>query len=172
MKVYVIMGVAGCGKSTVGREAAKRLNIPFLEGDHFHPKSNIKKMSRGTPLNDEDRMPWVEAMIQTCQGTASKSDGKDAPMILACSALSKTVRQRLREGLNDRCQFIHLHGAQGMIERRLSERSGHFFKADLLASQFAALDMPQRAITLDVFQPVDILAQQVCDIIQSEDQAE
>ncbi len=160
------MGVAGCGKSTVGREAAAQLNIPFLEGDDFHPASNVAKMSRGIALTDEDRMPWVDAMVKACWNTPDSR-----AIILACSALSKTVRDRLRIGLKNQCQFIHLHGDESMIEKRLKERSGHFFKADLLASQFAALDMPQGAMTLDIFQPVEVLTQKVCSIIQSENQA-
>lgn len=165
------MGVAGCGKSTVGRKAAERLNIPFLEGDDFHPKFNVEKMSSGTALTDEDRLPWVGAMLGACKNASSNSKEKTTPMILACSALSNTVRQRLRAGLNNHCQFIHLHGDKNKIAQRLSDRKGHFFKPELLTSQFEALDMPRRAITLDIFQPVDVLAQQVCNIIQSENQA-
>lgn len=161
------MGVAGCGKSTLGREAAAQLNIPFLEGDDFHPASNVAKMSNGIALTDEDRMPWVDAMVIACWNTNHDT----GPIILACSALSKTVRKRLRAGLKDQCQFIHLHGDQAMIKRRLSERSGHFFKADLLASQFAALDIPENAVTLDIFQPLEVLSQQLIDIITSENQA-
>jgi gluconokinase len=169
MKVYILMGVSGCGKSTIGREAAKRLNIPFLEGDDFHPKSNIEKMSNGLALYDDDRMPWVDVMVQACK-SSSPTEGKQAVIILACSALSKRVRQRLRNGLNDKCRFIHLHGDKEKIKQRLSERKGHFFKAELLASQFDTLDIPQDADRLDIFLPIDILAAKVCDIIQSENQ--
>jgi len=161
------MGVAGCGKSTVGRETAAQLNIPFLEGDDFHPASNVSKMSSGQALIDKDRLPWVDAMVKACWNTGPETGA----IILACSALSKIVRRRLRAGLKNQCQFIHLHGEKAMIEKRLVERSGHFFKADLLASQFAALDMPKNAITLDIFQPVELLSQQLVDIITSEHQA-
>ena len=160
------MGVAGCGKSTVGRSAAKQLAIPFLEGDDFHPETNVAKMSGGVALTDDDRRPWVSAMIEACKGTDTKT-----PIILACSALSETVRNWLRIGLKGDCRFIHLHGDEKLIAQRLLERSGHFFKAELLASQFAALDMPQNAITLDVFQSIDTLTQEICGIIQSENQA-
>ena len=170
MKVYILMGVSGCGKSTIGREAAKRLNIPFLEGDDFHPKSNIEKMSNGLALCDDDRMPWVDLMVQACKDVALPPGGKDAAIILACSALSERVRQRLRSGLNNKCRFIHLNGNKEKIEQRLSERKGHFFKAELLASQFEALDIPQDADRLDIFLPIDILAAKLCDIIQSENQ--
>lgn len=161
------MGVAGCGKSTIGRKAAAQLDIPFLEGDDFHPPSNVAKMSSSQALTDEDRMPWVDAIVKACWNSSHTSDA----IVLACSALSKTVRERLRTGLKNQCQFIHLHGHDTLIKKRLMERSGHFFKADLLASQFAALDMPQNAITLDIFQPVEILNQQLTNIITSENQA-
>lgn len=150
----------------MGRAAAKQLNIPFLEGDDFHPGSNVAKMSGGVALTDDDRKPWVEAMVEACQAANNTT-----PIILACSALSQTVRNWLRTGLKGDCHFIHLHGDEKLIEKRLSDRSGHFFKTGLLASQFAALDIPKDAITLDVFQPVNALAQQLCGIIQSENQA-
>ena len=171
MKTYIIMGVAGCGKSTIGREAAKRLNIPFLEGDDFHPQANVEKMSSGIPLCDDDRMPWVDLMVQACKDAASHSNSKENAIILACSALSKTVRERLRKGLNQQCHFIHLHGDKDKIEQRLADRKGHFFKAGLLASQFEALDIPQNADRLDIFQPINALADQLCAIIQLENQA-
>ncbi|WP_034387267.1 gluconokinase [Hellea balneolensis] len=167
MTVYILMGVAGCGKSTVGGAAAKQLNIPFLEGDDFHPTANVEKMRTGTALTNADRLPWVDAIIQACKVTEEKS----AIMILACSALSKVVRDRLQSGLNNQCHFIHLHGDQEKIAQRLAARKGHFFKPELLSSQFKALDNPQDAITLDIFRPVDVITQKVCDIIQSEHQA-
>lgn len=170
MKVYILMGVAGCGKSTIGRAAAKRLNIPFLEGDDFHPESNIEKMSNGLALCDDDRMPWIKRMVQACIDGTLTTGEKDAAIILACSALSERARQGLRSGLNDKCRFIHLHGDKEKIQQRLSDRKGHFFKAELLASQFDALDIPHDADRLDIFLPIDVLVEQVCDIIQSENQ--
>lgn len=167
MTVYILMGVAGCGKSTVGRAAADILSIPFLEGDKFHPEANLAKMASGYALTNEDRMPWVDAMIAGCKAL----DAEIYPIILACSALSIPVRQRLREGLNNACRFIHLHGHEDVLIRRLSERKGHFFKANLLTSQFVALDIPREAITLDLMQSVETLAAEVCDIIRSENEA-
>lgn len=165
MTIYILMGVAGCGKSTVGSAAAQNLGIPFFEGDDYHSALNIAKMSSGVPLSDDDRMPWVEAIIAAC----SVSPNEDK--ILACSSLSKIVRQKLRAGFNGNCEFIHLHGDHITLKQRLSDRSGHFFKTDLLASQFAALHMPRRAITLNIDQPLDTLVQQVCDIIALKKQA-
>ena len=145
MTVYIIMGVSGCGKSTVGSKAAEQLDIPFLEGDDFHPATNITKMSGGIALTDKDRMPWVDAMVKSCNLAVPHSQKTKQSVILACSALSETVRERLRKG--------------------------HFFTVDLLASQFAALDIPRGAVTLDIAQSLDELVTQLCDIIESEDEA-
>lgn len=171
MTVYILMGVAGCGKSTIGREAAKQLNIPFLEGDDFHSEFNIAKMSNGIALTNDDRMPWVDAMVEACRTESARFQQEGTPLILACSALSKAVRQRLRAGLHDQCRFIHLHGDHATLKERLSDRKGHFFKPELLASQFEALEIPQSATTLDIFQPIDVLTQQLYEIIQSENKA-
>lgn len=160
MIIYIIMGVAGCGKSTVGRAAADRLGIPYLEGDDFHSVHNVEKMRSGNALTNEDRMPWVDAMVAACLAQTSDQT------ILACSALSEVVRDRLRDGLNGACQFVHLHGDQAILSQRLSDRKGHFFKADLLASQFAALDMPRDAITLDIADPIEGLVRQVIEILE------
>lgn len=171
MTVYILMGVSGCGKSTVGSKAAEQLDIPFLEGDDFHPATNITKMSGGIALTDKDRMPWVDAMVKSCNLAVPHSQKTKQSVILACSALSETVRERLRKGLNHPCRFIHLHGDQAVLKKRLSDRKGHFFKVDLLASQFTALDIPRGAVTLDIAQSLDELVTQLCDIVQSEDEA-
>ena len=171
MTVYILMGVSGCGKSTIGRKAAERLDILFLEGDDFHPDFNIAKMSNGIALTDTDRMPWVDAMVKSCNQALPDSRQAEKSIILACSALSETVRERLREGLTDPCRFIHLHGEQAVLKKRLSDRKGHFFNPDLLASQFAALDIPRGAATLNITQSVEVLVRQLIEIIQSEDKA-
>ncbi len=160
MSIYIIMGVAGCGKSTVGRAAADHLCLPYLEGDDFHSAHSVEKMRSGNALTNEDRMPWVDAMVAACLAQTSDQT------ILACSALSEVVRDRLRDGLNGACEFIHLHGDQAILSQRLSDRKGHFFKPDLLASQFAALDMPRDAIILDIVDPIEELVHQVVDLIR------
>lgn len=165
------MGVAGCGKSTIGRAAADRLKIPFLEGDDFHPEINITKMSQGIPLTDEDRMPWIENIAQACREKATVSAETETSLILACSALSKTVRKTLRQKLGNSCEFIYLHGDKDLIAKRLSQRQGHFFKPELLGSQFSALDIPNKALRLDIAEPIDILVKQLRAFIALKNQA-
>ncbi|MEP3889528.1 MAG: gluconokinase [Hellea sp.] len=171
MTVYILMGVSGCGKSTVGRQTAERLKILFLEGDDFHPDTNIAKMSNGIALSDRDRGPWVDAMIKACNIAGPQSQHPQSSIILACSALSETVRERLRKGLAHKCHFIHLQGDHAVLEKRLLDRKGHFFKPELLSSQFAALDIPRSAATLDISQPIDALVSQLIEIIHLEDEA-
>ena len=171
MTTYVIMGVAGCGKSTIGRQAAQALGLPFLEGDDYHSAENIEKMDAGSALTHEDRLPWVDAMVAACKAVSPPSKEKEFSVILACSALTKLVRSRLREGLDQDCAFIHLHGDQNSIHNRLTARKGHFFRADLLASQFETLEIPEGAVSLDIELPIEVLTEQLCEIIRSENDA-
>jgi gluconokinase len=163
MTVFVIMGVSGAGKTTVGVEAARRLDLPFFEGDSFHPKANIEKMSSGIPLTDADRVPWIDALTS---GVNDRADPKRGA-IVACSALSRFVRQRIRERMHDAVNFILLHGAPQIIEERLSTRPTHYMKAGMLASQLAALQMPRDAYCVDVARPLDEVVQDVVDHINS-----
>lgn len=140
MSVVVIMGVAGSGKSTIGRCLSGRLHVPFLEGDDYHPPSNIKKMTDGVPLTDADRLPWIDAIA------AAVNTGGAPVSILACSALTDSVRTHLKSGLTHPAYFVHLTGGQDAIRRRLENRTDHFFAPDLLESQFAALQRPEDAI--------------------------
>ncbi len=160
MTIYIIMGVAGTGKTTVGQASAKKLNLPFLDADDFHPEENIAKMRGGDPLNETDRVPWTQAIT-----THISQKYNRANVLLACSALSKATRSRLRAGLSGNCVFIHLHGDCHILKERLSARKGHMFSVDLLASQFTALQMPKRAHILDIDQPVESLVTQICDLI-------
>lgn len=161
MTVFVIMGIAGCGKTTVGTLTADMLKVSFYDADDFHPPLNIAKMSSGVPLAEEDRVSWTDAI---CKKLVKKA-GKET-IILACSALSKATRSRLRGGLSGHCQFIHLHGDITTLKRRLKARKDHFFSVDLLASQFSALAMPRRALTLDIKLPPDQLAQKIVAYIK------
>ena len=129
------MGVAGSGKTVVGEALAERLGLPLLEGDQFHPKANIEKMSSGMPLTDDDRWPWLDAIARAM---------RDAPggVIVACSALRRTYRDRLRAGAGKPVVFIFLDGSRETIAARLGARKGHFMPPSLLASQFATLEPP------------------------------
>lgn len=161
MTAFILMGVAGSGKTTVGKHVAARLSLPFFEGDEFHPKENVDKMSSGIPLTDADRGPWIDSIV----AALNKNDATDA--IVACSALSEFVRNRLRTGLKRAPQFVWLSGDPELIEQRLQTRPQHYMKAGMLASQFAALQAPDTAHRIDIRKPVDQVVADVIDIIEN-----
>ncbi|MEV5458873.1 gluconokinase [Streptomyces cellulosae] len=130
--VVVVMGVAGTGKTTIGPLLAARLGVPYAEGDDFHPQSNIAKMSAGTPLTDDDRWPWLDAIGDWAQGRAGLGG------VVSCSALKRSYRDRLR-AVAPGVIFVHLTGDRALIEDRMSHRQGHFMPTALLDSQFATL---------------------------------
>ncbi|MFH9014324.1 gluconokinase [Streptomyces sp. NPDC017943] len=130
--VVVVMGVAGTGKTTIGPLLAARLGVPYAEGDDFHPPANIEKMSAGTPLTDEDRGPWLDAIGGWAQGRAGLGG------VVSCSALKRSYRDRLRATAPG-VVFLHLTGDRALIEDRMSHRKGHFMPTALLDSQFGTL---------------------------------
>jgi gluconokinase len=131
----VVMGVSGSGKTSIGEGLAAHLGMPLLEGDQFHPRANIDKMSSGTPLTDDDRWPWLDAIAAAM---------RDAPggVIVTCSSLRRVYRDRLRERAGRPVLFVFLDGSQETIAARLAERKGHFMPPSLLQSQFATLEPP------------------------------
>jgi gluconokinase len=129
----VVMGVSGTGKTTVGRLLADELGVPYAEADDFHPAANIAKMAAGTPLDDSDREPWLDAI----GAWAAERRGRGG--VVSCSALRRRYRDRLRSA-DPGLFFLHLRGEPELIARRLDEREGHFMKKVLLDSQFAALE--------------------------------
>jgi gluconokinase len=133
----VVMGVSGAGKTTVAKLLAKQLNRQLLEGDDFHPASNIDKMSRGVPLDDNDRAPWLRAIASRIDEARRAGRG----LVVTCSALKRSYRDMLADGHND-VVFVHLKGGKSLIGQRLKTRAGHFMPATLLDSQFAALQEP------------------------------
>lgn len=160
--LVVVMGVAGSGKSSVGALLAQRLGCPFLEGDRFHPDANIERMRAGHPLRPEDRWPWIANIVDEVNRIHRRDRdlSKDRPWlaVLACSALSGEIRERLRMDVIDaRCRFVHLCGDPALIRQRLTARTGHFFRADLLDSQFRALQPPgpSEALSIGIDQPID-----------------
>ncbi|HDL6940715.1 TPA: gluconokinase [Yersinia enterocolitica] len=133
----IVMGVSGSGKTTVGEAVARRIHAKFIDGDDLHPRSNIQKMGSGHPLNDEDRMPWLERLSDAAYSLHHKNESG----IIVCSALKRRYRDRLREG-NPEMAFLYLKGSFDVIMERLKARSGHFMPTDLLKSQFEALEEP------------------------------
>lgn len=133
---FVVMGVAGCGKSTIGTALAVALDGIYIEGDALHPSANIEKMSRGTPLDDEDRWPWLDRIGET-------TAGRQGLTIVGCSALKRVYRDRLRAATSEPLMFLHLEGSRSLIAERMKAREGHFMPASLLDSQFAALEALQ-----------------------------
>jgi carbohydrate kinase (thermoresistant glucokinase family) len=131
------MGVAGCGKSTVGALLAERLGWTYVDADWLHPAANVAKMSRGEALTDEDRWPW----LATVGDRIDAIHREGGSVVLACSALKRSYRDALR-GTRADMQLVYLKGERGTIEKRLATRSGHYMPATLLASQFAALEEP------------------------------
>ncbi|MFE3739164.1 gluconokinase [Streptomyces sp. NPDC059134] len=131
--VVVVMGVAGTGKTTVGPLLAAALGVPYAEGDDFHPPENIAKMSAGTPLEDADRWPWLDAIGDWAHGRAELGG------VVSSSALKRAYRDRLRAAAPG-AVFLHLAGERPLVERRMAERKGHFMPTALLDSQYAALE--------------------------------
>ncbi|MEU3276518.1 gluconokinase [Streptomyces antibioticus] len=156
--VVVVMGVAGTGKTTVGPLLAARLGVPYAEGDEFHQPANIAKMSAGTPLDDADRLPWLDAI----GGWARERTGLGG--VVSCSALKRSYRDRLRAAAPG-LVFLHLSGSRELIEDRMGHRRGHFMPTALLDSQFATLEpltADEAGVTVDVTDgPEEITARAV-----------
>ena len=145
--IVILIGVSGSGKTTIGQLLAEDLSWQFYEGDDFHPQANIDKMRQGTPLTDADRAPWLAALNRLIRDLVR--EGRSA--VVACSALKQTYRDRLLKDTRD-VRVIYLKGDYDLIRKRLQERRGHFMKANLLASQFDALEEPERVLAVDTAQ--------------------
>ncbi|MFD5426341.1 gluconokinase [Streptomyces sp. NPDC127084] len=151
--VVVVMGVAGTGKTTIGALVAAHLGVPYAEGDDFHPPADIAKMSAGVPLDDTDRLPWLDAIGRW----ARSREGRGG--VVSCSALKRSYRDRLRASAPG-VVFLHLTGARALIERRMAERRGHFMSAALLDSQYATLEpleADEAGVAVDVTGPPDAI---------------
>ncbi|MEM8930637.1 MAG: gluconokinase [Acidobacteriota bacterium] len=155
IRIVVLMGVSGCGKTTVGTRLARALDWAFLDGDDFHPPENVRKMAAGTPLDDEDRWPWLRAI----RAEIDRRVAADQPAVIACSALKAAYREVLGRGASLR--WVHLHGTFEQIAERLGRRQGHFMPPELLRSQFETLEAPDEAFVVDVQHPPDTLVDQI-----------
>lgn len=134
----IVMGVAGCGKSSVGTRLAEALSLSYQEGDDLHPQANIAKMSAGTPLNDDDRWPWLDRIGEIL------ADHAESGIVLTCSSLKKVYRDRLRAAAGGRLAFVFLDGSKTLLTKRMGSREGHFMPTSLLESQLATLERPDQ----------------------------
>ena len=153
--VIVVMGVAASGKTTVGHMLAEELGWAFYDADDFHSEASVEKMSRGVPLDDEDRRPWLERLRELIRECLSL--GRDA--VLACSALKERYREQLL--IDGRVKFVYLKASRPLICERLNERSDHFMKAEMLDSQFDALEEPEASTHYDASRPPAELVREI-----------
>jgi gluconokinase len=156
--IVIVFGVSGAGKTTIGKLLAEELGWRFCEADDFHPRANIEKMHSGHPLTDVDRRPWLERLLaQITRSLAAKEN-----VVLACSALTRAYRGRLR--VSDDVKFVFLRGDCALIERQLRRRRGHFMNPALLQSQFADLEEPEPdedAITIELGRTPEELVEEI-----------
>lgn len=162
--LIILTGVAGSGKTTIGKALARRLGYAFYDADDFHPPQNIAKMARGEPLDDADRAPWLHRLHRHLQ--ALHSAGESA--VLACSALKAAYRRRLSHGLPT-VRFVYLHGDHDLIFARLQARQGHYMSETMLQSQFDALEppAPHEALHVDIDAPVEAIVDQIIEALES-----
>jgi len=155
-RVIVVMGVSGAGKTTVGQLLAERLGWHFADADDHHPPENVRKMAAGIPLNDEDRIPWLERL----HGLTRQHLRAGQSLVLACSALKSSYRDVLAAD-DARIGFVYLYGSFELIYSRLEERSDHYMPKELLRSQFEALEPPGGTLSLEVSPPAEELVEEI-----------
>jgi 6-phosphogluconate dehydrogenase len=143
--IVFVMGVSGVGKSTVGSLLSKKLNMPFFDGDDYHPEKNISKMSEGIPLNDEDRLGWLESL-----NALAKNELEKQGCVIACSALKSKYRVLLEKEIKAAVKWVYLHGSFEEVFQRMNNRANHFMSPQLLQSQFDTLEEPKNAIKIDI----------------------
>ncbi|MDY0873639.1 gluconokinase [Dongia rigui] len=160
--IVLVMGVSGCGKSTIGAALAAALGADFLEADTFHSPANIAKMKSGTPLEDADRWPWLDAI-----GAAlDRSVIENRSVVLACSALKASYRARLLPPGQRQGRVVFLQGSADLVGARLSGRKGHYMPPTLLPSQFATLEAPADAIVVDIARAPEEIVGEILSVLQ------
>ena len=162
--IMLLMGVSGCGKTTVGEQLAERLGWPYQEGDAMHPPANVAKMAGGTPLTDADRLPWLAAVAAWID--ARRAAGECG--VVSCSALKRAYRQLL---IGDRpdVRLVYLQGSRDQLAERLAARTGHYMPADLLDSQLATLEEPTAAeqpLVVTIDQPVEAIVTAIAGAVR------
>ena len=155
--IVVVMGVSGAGKTTIGRSVAERLGWRFIDADDYHPAANVAKMAAGTPLEDADRWPWLDALNALLRG--------EKQAVIACSALKESYRRRLLAGIGD-ARIVHLHGDKALIASRMAARRHRYMPGSLLDSQFAALEPPLHAIRVDVAQDIERSVEAILQVVR------
>lgn len=161
-RLLIVMGVCGCGKSTVGAALAERLGGQFLDGDQFHPAGNVEKMSAGIPLTDDDRWPWLTRV-------AEEMAAPKGIVIGGCSALKRAYRDHIAAQAGEPVLFVYLEGSRALILDRMGQREGHFMPTSLVDSQFAALEVPaadECAITVNIDAPLATVVDRICALIK------
>jgi len=156
IRAVVLMGVSGCGKTTVGVALAHTLGWRFVDGDGFHPPANVARMRAGQALGDTDREPWLDRLNAVLRHGVAKGE----PAVLACSALKRTYRERLAQRVPG-VLFVHLTGSFELISSRLAARRHEYMPPTLLRSQFDTLEAPAEALTVDVSAPVDEVVERI-----------
>lgn len=154
--IYIVMGVSGCGKSTIGSLLSEQLSVPFYDADDFHFPESIEKMSQGIPLTDEDRKPWLTLLANNIVQWEN-----DGGAVLACSALKQNYRDLLSSTTEEVVQFIYLKGDQALLSSRLRNRESHYMPETLLQSQLATLEEPKEALTVPITHSLDDMISEI-----------
>ena len=162
--IYIIMGVCGCGKTTISEKLSTILNVPCYDADDFHPEVNIQKMKNGIPLGDNDRKPWLELLADKIFIWNKKKGA-----VLACSALKESYRQILSKNKN--VIFIFLKGEKSLIIERMQKRNSHYMPISLLDSQFTDLEVPDYAIKVSIDQPIENIISDIMKKIEMKKKA-
>jgi len=160
--IVILMGVSGSGKTTIGQILSEKLSWPLFDADEFHSAASIEKMRNGIPLEDADRWPWLDRM----NAMLREREARGESVLLACSALKQAYRDRLSKGIAE-IRWIYLKGQIELIRERLEARKGHYMKAGLLESQFAALEEPEHALSVDIDDSPDSIADSILGRLQA-----
>jgi gluconokinase len=160
--IVILMGVSGVGKTTIGEILSVKLSWPLFDADQFHSAASIEKMRNGIPLEDADRWPWLDRM----NAMLREHEARGESVLLACSALKQVYRDRLSKGTAE-LRWIFLKGRFELIQARLEARKGHYMKAGLLESQFAALEEPGDALNVDIDDTPDAIADSILRRLQA-----